>query len=994
MSMVRMLALLGLALAPSVAQAAEVSFTLPPPDLAAVLPLVSPALDKGPVGSGPMSLPPSPQPVPPLPPARIVVDLTQFPLAPAPPPRFLACNPLGTVFGVASELVECGRARFQRNEFEEAREALENAVKKNTDRALLREARYWLAETLIRLKQTEGVEQTLHLAIQDEPRSDIAYYGGLTYGMVLLNAAQPARALETFDNILKAGAPPEVIPWARHGRALALYGLGRFPDAREAWTGLLALSLPRSVAAESQFWLGDTLGRLGDHKNAVARLSTFTARGPQLNIESGLLRQAWWSRAAGQPLEAVQTYRGLLSAYPKLSEILWARAGLTLALLDIGDYAAALDEARRLEQADAKGTLTLPVLLAVDRWATEKHRVEEGRALSLELLGKNLEPASRAYVVLLGAELEREAKQPSEARSAFELVASNPGTPPLGWYAGYRLAQIDIEGREFGQAQARLDGLLRQPLDPDVRAAVLALGGEAGYAARDWDQAADRYGRFLADYGSSPEAPSVQLALGWTQFRRGRHEEARKIWTQFATSQAKDPRAPGALLLASEIAARSGDTAGAQSLLDGLIQRYPEGEHAEVARLNRAILLLRAGKGAGMVADLTTLVRRAPLSPYIGRMRLARAAALMADGKPEDATRELTAALALGEGAAAHLGLGRIAFDRKQWDEAEREFVEARDGGTTPIAAAAEYGIAAVLWNQGKRADFNRFATALLTQPADPTTTPRVLGATAVVAADEQKWKEARAATQRLIKEFPASDTTPAVLAQVGAAAGRGGEWTLASDVLQTLATRYPTHAAARDVRLDYAEALVRTGAVAEARTRLQAFVDTSPAQDPALPRALLLLGRSYETAGDQAQALDLYARVTRDYPAWEGAATLGQARVAMIDGKWAEAQPLFERALSASDVQVATEAAYRLGEGYRGAGRHQQAVDAYMTAAYVAPDTPLGRRALLGAGQSFAALKQPDFAVIVYKKLLASSGIEAELAEAAKKNLRALGAN
>src|SRR5206468_280780 len=53
-----------------------------------------------------------------------------------------------------------------------------------------------------------------------------------------------------------------------------------------------------------------------------------------------------------------------------------------------------------------------------------------------------------------------------------------------------------------------------------------------------------------------------------------------------------------------------------------------------------------------------------------------------------------------------------------------------------------------------------------------------------------------------------------------------------------------------------------------------------------------------------------------------------------------------------------------------------------------------VGRRALLGAGQSFAALKQPDFAVIVYKKLLASSGIEAELAEAAKKNLRALGAN
>src|ERR1700730_14853994 len=114
MSVLAALSVVGLVLAPSAAQAAEVSFTLPPPDLAAVLPQVSPALDKGPVGSGPRRLPPSPQPVPPLPPARIVVDLTQLPLAPAPPPRFLACNPLGTVFGVGSELVAGGRARFQR----------------------------------------------------------------------------------------------------------------------------------------------------------------------------------------------------------------------------------------------------------------------------------------------------------------------------------------------------------------------------------------------------------------------------------------------------------------------------------------------------------------------------------------------------------------------------------------------------------------------------------------------------------------------------------------------------------------------------------------------------------------------------------------------------------------------------------------------------------------------------------------------------------------
>ena len=61
--------------------------------------------------------------------------------AAAPPPRFLACNPLGSVLGVVSELVECGRARFQRGELEDALRALEGAVKRASDPDLLREAR-------------------------------------------------------------------------------------------------------------------------------------------------------------------------------------------------------------------------------------------------------------------------------------------------------------------------------------------------------------------------------------------------------------------------------------------------------------------------------------------------------------------------------------------------------------------------------------------------------------------------------------------------------------------------------------------------------------------------------------------------------------------------------------------------------------------------------------------------------------------------------------
>jgi len=63
--------------------------------------------------------------------------------------------------------------------------------------------------------------------------------------------------------------PVVLVPTARHGRALALYGLGKYAEARDEWMALVNRSVPRALATEASFWLGDTLGRLGDAEGAV-----------------------------------------------------------------------------------------------------------------------------------------------------------------------------------------------------------------------------------------------------------------------------------------------------------------------------------------------------------------------------------------------------------------------------------------------------------------------------------------------------------------------------------------------------------------------------------------------------------------------------------------------------------------------------------------------------------------------------------------------------
>ena len=965
---------------------------LPPPDLAPLIPLAAPPLDKPPVPLPEVSVPDPPRALPVLPAPPLAADPSGKPVAPLSPPRLLACNPLGTVFGVASELLECGRARFQRDELEEARAALEGAVRGGGDRAVIREARYWLAETLLRLGRYEPAERNLLLVAQEGPADELTAYATYALGWVALRLNDPARALGRFDQLRRGAPVPGLAPFVTHGRAVALYGLGRFEEGREAWQGLLKLSIPRPLAIEAAFWLGDTLGRVGAYKGAVENLQRFTGAGPHPLIETGILRLGWWTLAAGDALEAAKAFRWLQSAYPRTTEWAWARVGLARALLALGDWPGAREEIRQLQAAGPGHPLVLPGLLILGRWAVEHNAFEPAHAAAQEILALDLAPQDRAYALLLNGEAYRREGQGSEARGQFELVRDTQRGTPLGWTAALRLAQMDVEAREFSRAAGESAEILKQPLPYDVRALALLLHAEAAYRARDWDACAAGFRRFLSEFPGHPQAGAAALSLGWAELRRGNGAAARERWVAFARFFPADPRAPEALLLAAELAGEAGDS-GAKDLLDQLLARYPAYAQADVARLNRAILNLRSDRIREAREELTALVKQSPLSPFLGRTRLALGVALLALGSVEEAEREFKEALQQGEGALAHLAVGSAALARRRWDAAARELTEARDAGTASLSRAAEYGLVALAFNEGKRDEFRKAAASLLQSPPSPSLMPPLLYVLAALALEDGKWSEARALTLRLPNDYPGSDAADDALFRLGTGASAGGQWALAREAFQLLEDRYPKSPLAEDVRLGLAEALLRSGTAAEARGRLEAFV-VSGSGDPQLPRALLLLAQAREATADRAGALEAYTRLVTDYPRSEGIPTvrMAQGRLLLEAGRWDEGRQALERALAGPDEAVAVEAAFTLGEGFRARGAQEDAVEAYLTAAYLAPASAWGRRALLGAGQSFAALKQTESAVIVLRKLLAQPELAPELAQQAKQALQQLG--
>jgi tetratricopeptide (TPR) repeat protein len=173
----------------------------------------------------------------------------------------------------------------------------------------------------------------------------------------------------------------------------------------------------------------------------------------------------------------------------------------------------------------------------------------------------------------------------------------------------------------------------------------------------------------------------------------------------------------------------------------------------------------------------------------------------------------------------------------------------------------------------------------------------------------------------------------------------------------------------------------------------LEKFVAEHPSHAE-LGRAWFALGRARETIGQRPAALEAYASAIRDGRSGDirRDAAVAQARVLVADRKWPEARTALQALIVDRDATVVAEAAQAIGETYRGEGDALAAVEYFMTAAYTAPESPAGRKAMLAAAQTFAAAKQPDAAAIVYRKLLAQANLPTDIADAARQRLGQLG--
>jgi tetratricopeptide (TPR) repeat protein len=504
------------------------------------------------------------------------------------------------------------------------------------------------------------------------------------------------------------------------------------------------------------------------------------------------------------------------------------------------------------------------------------------------------------------------------------------------------LVRADLAAGAFGQAQSRAESVLRASVPARVRATALVLAGDAAYGLGAYRRAARRYGEALRADQLPAEAAHTGFALGWAELRLGRADQAQHTWVQVAQQFPTDPGAPLALIRAAELAAQADDLAGAQQRLDQVLEGYPTAPEAEIARLSRSIVALRAGRTQEAVRDLRALALSGrPSLPQERRMLLDR----------------LTP-------AGAFAGPERLLITNQY------------DRGLTPAtgpAAAHESDTAAPSDTAGA---LERFAAPFLDGAGDPETTPRVLHGLVFAAADDKAWPEVQRLSSRLVDGFPGYPSAPDVLLWVAARATSAQQWPIVRSsygqalALDRSATLTPS------AQLNFAEALFRTDAPAQARVQLSRMLEVAPQADDA-PRALHLLAEVNEALNQPAEALAAYERLRRDYPraGWTAESLLPHARLLQHVGRQQEARALLEEAVQTTQGDALAEASFRLAQLLATDGEHQHAVDWYMSAAYgTGQSSRWYRPALLGAGRSLAALHRTLAAEAVYRNLLPSA--------------------
>lgn len=135
---------------------------------------------------------------------------------------------------VAEFEFERGRYYLRRDEFDKAKAALENVIKKNEGAPIVVDAQYWLGRVMESVGRTQEAKKVYETILDRHPNSSVTPRARLSLGNIFYNAEQWDPAARQYKAILENEQQvPDLVPFAMNNLILTYKELGLFDGALE-----------------------------------------------------------------------------------------------------------------------------------------------------------------------------------------------------------------------------------------------------------------------------------------------------------------------------------------------------------------------------------------------------------------------------------------------------------------------------------------------------------------------------------------------------------------------------------------------------------------------------------------------------------------------------------------------------------------------------------------------------------------------------------------
>lgn len=426
-------------------------------------------------------------------------------------------------------------------QFQEAAQTYQIFLAKFSKDALAEECRLRQGICLLERKQLAEAEKLLAAAAA-APRFDLADYALYQQAVCVAAQKQPERAAELFARVPAKFPNSEYQAAARVAAGKNWYGSGKYAKAQKMLTPLLADKQP-DVAAESAYWLAQTLVKLQKPAEAVPLLERTLAAHPKSRFAPHLAL-ARIGALAVQPKrrgEAARLYIAFVRQHadsPLAPQALY-RAALTE--LENGDYEAASKHAEQF-LAD-KSWSQLPLAAEVIYLAGES-----------ALAQKATERAEKYYRRLI-------AEKPQHVRAARARVRTG--------------CCLHLRGK-YDESTTYLDQILPGLKDAALRAEAHLLIGRNRLAAKHYPQAVDACRAARQAKPSWERGDEVLLVLAAALRGAGKLAEACAELTQIPTKYPHSSFLPQALFDLGDMAYEQKKYDEAIAPLQKLVEKHPK----------------------------------------------------------------------------------------------------------------------------------------------------------------------------------------------------------------------------------------------------------------------------------------------------------------------------------------------------------------------------------------------------------------------------------